>query len=90
VVLLSRGPWLCETRKLAGDRREGEWSLLILSEDIYAGVEGEEGASTGRSGKMASERDNRRIEDGTEVTLSGRRPTCMGVDIIKSILLCCE
>jgi hypothetical protein len=81
VALLSRGPWLYEPRKLAGDRREGEWSLLILGEGIYAGVEGEGGASTGRSGKMTSERDNRCAEDGTVATFSGRRPTCTGVDI---------
>ncbi len=30
--LLSRGPWLNEPRKLAGDSREGEWSLFILGE----------------------------------------------------------
>lgn len=79
MALFSRGPWLYEPRKLAGDRREGEWSLFILGEG--ARVEGEGGASTGRSGKMASERDNRCAEDGTEATFSGRRPTCMGVDI---------
>jgi len=32
VELLSRGPWLNEPRKLAGDSREGEWSLFILGE----------------------------------------------------------
>lgn len=81
MALLSRGPWLYVPRKLAGDRREGEWSLFILGEGIYAGVEGEGGASIGRSGKMVSERENRCVEDGTEATFSGRRPTCMGVDI---------
>ena len=81
MVLLSRRPWLYEPRKLAGDRREGEWSLFILGEGGCAGVEGEGGASTGRNGRMASERDNRCAEDGTEVTFSGKIPTCVGVDI---------
>ena len=30
---------------------------------------------------MTSERDNHGAEDGTEVTFSGRTPTCTGVDI---------
>ena len=81
MALLSRGPWLYEPRKLAGDRREGEWSLFILCEGGCAGVEGERGASTGRSGKMASVRDNRCAKDGTEATFSSKRPTCTGVDI---------
>ena len=81
MVLLSRWPWLYEPRKLAGDRREGEWSLFILGEGGCAGVEGEGGASTGRNGRMASERDNRCAEDGTEATFSCKIPTCAGVDI---------
>lgn len=74
---LSEWPWLYEPRELAGDRREGEWSLFMLGEGGCAVVESEGGASTRRS---VSERDNRRAKDGTEATFSGRRPTCTGVD----------
>jgi hypothetical protein len=81
VALLSRGSWLYEPRKLAGDRREGEWSLFIFGEGGCGRFEGERGASIGRSGKMASERDNRCVEDEIEATFSGRIPTCTGVDI---------
>ena len=81
MALLSRSPWLYEPRKPAGDKREGEWSLFILGEGGYAGVEGGGGASIGRSGKTEPERDKRCAGDGTDPTFSGMRPTCTGVDI---------